>query len=81
MTSESDKVTQPIDVQSEKNFQRFLENLSYPSVIHSNGKYVYANKAAADAAAEKAAALRAESQEEFKGNAPTILEGEVIVTM
>jgi len=32
-------------------------------------------------AAEKAAALRAESQEEFKGNAPTILEGEVIVTM
>jgi quinol monooxygenase YgiN len=41
----------------------------------------YANKAAADAAAEKAAALRAESQEEFKGNAPTILEGEVIVTM
>jgi hypothetical protein len=41
----------------------------------------YADKAAADAAAEKAAALRAESQEEFKGNAPTILEGEVIVTM
>ena len=41
----------------------------------------YADKAAADAAAEKAAALRAESQEEFKGNAPTILEGEAIVTM
>jgi quinol monooxygenase YgiN len=41
----------------------------------------YADKAAADAAAEKAAALRAESQEEFKGNAPTILEGKVIVTM
>ena len=41
----------------------------------------YADKAAADAAAEKAAALRAESQEEFKGNAPTILEVEVIVTM
>ena len=41
----------------------------------------YADKAAADAAAEKAAALRAESQEEFKGDAPTVLEGEVIVTM
>ena len=41
----------------------------------------YADKAAADAAAEKAAALRAESQEEFKGNAPKTLEGEVIVTM
>ena len=41
----------------------------------------YADKAAADAAAEQAAALRAESQEEFKGDAPTVLEGEVIVTM
>ena len=41
----------------------------------------YADKAAADVAAEKAAALRAESQEEFNGNAPTILEGEVITTM
>jgi len=41
----------------------------------------YADKAAADAAAKKAAALRAESQEEFKGNAPKTLEGEVIVTM
>ena len=41
----------------------------------------YADKAAADAAAEKAAALRAEGQEEFKGDAPTVLEGEVIVTM
>ena len=41
----------------------------------------YADKAAADAAAEKAAALRAEGQEEFKANAPTVLEGEVIVTM
>ena len=41
----------------------------------------YADKAAADAAAGKAAALRAESQEEFKGNEPTVLEGEVIVTM
>ena len=41
----------------------------------------YADKAAADAAAEKAAALRAESQEEFKGDVPTVLEGEVIVTM
>ena len=41
----------------------------------------YADKAAADAAAEKAAALRAESQEEFKGDVPSVLEGEVIVTM
>jgi hypothetical protein len=41
----------------------------------------YADKVAADAAAGKAAALRAESKEEFKGNEPTILEGEVIVTM
>ena len=41
----------------------------------------YADKAAADAAAEKAAALRAESQERFNHAAPTVLEGEVIVTM
>ena len=41
----------------------------------------YADKAAADAAAEKAAALRAEGQEDFKSNTPTTLEGEVIVTM
>ena len=41
----------------------------------------YPDKAAADAAAEKAAALRAISQEEFKGDDPTVLEGEVIVTM
>ena len=41
----------------------------------------YADKAAADAAAEKAVALRAASQEEFKGDDPTVLEGEVIVTM
>ena len=41
----------------------------------------YANKAAADAAAGKAAALRAESKEEFEGNVPTVLEGEVIVNM
>ena len=41
----------------------------------------YADKAAADAAAENAAALRAERQEEFKGDVPTVLEGEVIVTM
>ncbi len=41
----------------------------------------YADKAAADAVAEKAAALRAEGQEEFKGDVPTVLEGEVIVTM
>lgn len=32
-------------------------------------------------AAEKAAALRAEIKEEFTGNEPTVLEGEVIVTM
>ena len=41
----------------------------------------YADKEAADAAAEKAAALRVESQEEFKGDVPTVLEGEVIVKM
>ena len=41
----------------------------------------YADKAAADAAADKAAAMRAEGQEDFKGNVPTVLEGEVIVTM
>ena len=41
----------------------------------------YADKAAADASAEKAAALRAESQERFDHAAPTVLEGEVIVTM
>ena len=41
----------------------------------------YADKAAADAAAEKAAALRTEGQEDFKGDVPTVLEGEVIVTM
>ena len=41
----------------------------------------YADKAAADAAAEKAAALRTEGQEDFKGGVPTVLEGEVIVTM
>ena len=41
----------------------------------------YADKVAADAAAEKAAALRTEGQEDFKGDVPTVLEGEVIVTM
>ena len=41
----------------------------------------YADKAAADAAADKAAAMRAEGQEDFKGDVPTVLEGEVIVTM
>ena len=41
----------------------------------------YADKAAADAAAEKAAALRTEGQEDFKGDVPTVLEGKVIVTM
>ena len=41
----------------------------------------YLDKAAADAAAEKAAAMRRETKEEFKGNEPTVLEGEVIVSM
>ena len=41
----------------------------------------YPDKAAADAAAEKAAALRAASQEELKSEVPTVFEGEVIVTM
>ena len=41
----------------------------------------YPDKAAADASAEKAAALRAEGQQDFKSNPPTVLEGEVIVTM
>ncbi|MBL4754677.1 MAG: PAS domain S-box protein [Flavobacteriales bacterium] len=47
MTVKKKKQTLPIDVESEKNFQRFLDNLPYPSVIHTDGKYVYANKAAA----------------------------------
>ena len=41
----------------------------------------YPDKATADAAADKAAAMRAEGQEDFKGDVPTVLEGEVIVTM
>ena len=41
----------------------------------------YADKAAADAAAEKAAALRAEGEGDFKSTPPTVIEGEVIVTM
>ena len=41
----------------------------------------YPDKAAADAAAGKAAELREAAQEEFKGDAQTVLEGEVIVTM
>ena len=40
----------------------------------------YPDKATADAAAEKAATMRAEVQEEYSGPAPTILEGEVIVS-
>ena len=48
MTVKKKKGTLPIDVESENNFQRFLDNLPYPSAIHSNGKYVYANKAAAN---------------------------------
>ena len=41
----------------------------------------YPDKAAADAAAEKAAELREAAQEEFKGDVPKVLEGEVILTM
>ena len=41
----------------------------------------YSDKTAADAAAEKASALRAQGQEDFKSNPPTVLEGEVIVSM
>ena len=41
----------------------------------------YPDKPTADAAADKAAAMRAEGQEDFKGDVPTVLEGEVIVTM
>ena len=41
----------------------------------------YADKAAADASAAKAAAIRAETQERFNHAEPTVLEGEVIVTM
>ena len=41
----------------------------------------YADKAAADASAAKAAAIRAESLERFDHATPTVLEGEVIVTM
>ena len=40
----------------------------------------YPDKATADAAADKAAAMRAEVQEEYSGPAPTILQGEVIVS-
>ena len=40
----------------------------------------YPDKATADAAAEKAATMRAEVQEEYSGPAPTILGGEVIVS-
>ena len=40
----------------------------------------YPDKATADAAADKAAAMRAEVQEKLSGPAPTILEGEVIVS-
>ena len=41
----------------------------------------YPDKATADAAAAKAAALRAQSREEFQGNEPEVLEGEVIASM
>ena len=40
----------------------------------------YADKAAADAAADKAAAVRAQTQEEYRDLVPTILQGEVIVS-
>ena len=41
----------------------------------------YPDKATADDAAEKTAALRATTQEDIKGDVPSVLEGEVIVTM
>ena len=40
----------------------------------------YPDKATADAAADKAAAMRAKVQKEYSGPAPTILQGEVIVS-
>ena len=40
----------------------------------------YADKAAADAAADIAAAVRAQTQEEYRDLVPTILQGEVIVS-
>jgi len=40
----------------------------------------YPDKGTADAVADKAAAMRAEVQEEYSGPAPTILQGEVIVS-
>ena len=40
----------------------------------------YPDKATADAGAAKAAAVRAQVQEEYKGTAPAILQGEVIVS-
>ena len=40
----------------------------------------YPDKATAEAAADKAAAIRVEVQEEYSGPVPTILEGEVIVS-
>jgi len=47
MTSKGDNDTQSIGLQFNENFQSFLESLAYPSVIHSNGKFVYVNKPAA----------------------------------
>ena len=40
----------------------------------------YPDKATADAAADKAAAVRAQTQEEYCDLVPTILQGEVIVS-
>ena len=40
----------------------------------------YPDKATADAAADKAAAVRAQTQEEYRDLVPTILQGEVIVS-
>jgi len=47
MRHKKENSARPIEVESEKSFQRFLDNLPYPSVIHESGKYVYANTAAA----------------------------------
>ena len=40
----------------------------------------YPDKATADAGADKAAAVRAQTQEEYRDLVPTILQGEVIVS-
>jgi hypothetical protein len=40
----------------------------------------YPDKATADAGADKAAAVRAQTQDEYRDLVPTILQGEVIVS-